>query len=67
MGETKGRGTPGSGSSVSRGTALGGISVWEQEREGPPGEEVWWGHNEKKRKPTPAVSFAVMKPVSFWR
>ena len=50
MGETKGRGTPGSGSSVSRGTALGGISVWEQEREGPPGEEVWWGHNEKKKE-----------------
>lgn len=36
IGETKGRGTPGSGSSVSRGTALGGISVWEQEWEGPP-------------------------------
>ena len=50
MGETKGRGTPGSGSSVSRGTALGGISVWEQEQEGPPGEEVWWGHNEKKKE-----------------
>lgn len=34
---------------VSWGTALGEISVWEQEREDPPGE-VWWGHNGKKKE-----------------
>ena len=71
MGETEGQGTAGGGCRVIRGTALGEISVWEQEQGGPPGEKVWWGHNEKKVMPfavsTPVVSFAVMKPASFWR